>query len=249
MQHPARPLGDGRTDAEAVARAIRHDAIAAVVQPVVQLDSGATVGFEALARIGDRAEGPSRWLDRASDAGLRVELELACLRAAVRLGPPPGDSLLFVNVSPVTLADHRVDEVCADLAGRLVVEITERDRVDDYDALRRWRDTWRGHGVALAVDDTGAGHATLRHVLELEPDYVKLDRELVANLDEQRPRWALIAALRVFADEVGAMVVAEGVERPEEVQSLVSAGVHLAQGFVLGRPDRTWSPGRLPVPA
>jgi EAL domain-containing protein (putative c-di-GMP-specific phosphodiesterase class I) len=103
--------------------------------------------------------------------------------------------------------------------------------------------------VALAVDDTGAGHATLRHVLELEPDYVKLDRELVANLDEQRPRWALIAALRVFADEVGAVVVAEGVERPEEVRSLVNAGVHLAQGFVLGRPGRAWSPGRLPVSA
>lgn len=249
MQHRSRRGEDRTADANAVAQAIRDDAITAVVQPVVQLDDGVTVGYEALARIGDRAEGPARWLDRATDAGLRVELELACLRAAVRLGPPPDDTLLFVNVSPMTLADERVDDICADLAGNLVVEITERDHVDDYAALRRWRETWRGRGVSLAVDDTGAGHATLRHVLELEPDYVKLDRELVAHLDQYRPRWALIAALRVFADEVGAIVVAEGVERPEEVRSLINAGVHLAQGFVLGRPGRAWVSGRLPVPA
>ncbi len=152
-------------------------------------------------------------------------------------------------MSPGTLADPRVDEVCADLAGRLVVEITERDRVDDYAALRAWRDTWRGHGVSLAVDDTGAGHATLRHVLELEPDYVKLDRELVSRLDEHRARWALIAALRVFADEVGAVVVAEGVERPEEVQSLMSAGIDLAQGFAARSPGRRLGVGTAPVPA
>ncbi len=249
MLHRARRGTGRRAQAEAVAQAIRDDAITAVVQPVVRLQGGATIGFEALARIGDRAEGPSRWLDHASDAGLRVELELACLRAAARLGPPPGDTLLFVNVSPATLADPRVDDICADLAGNLVVEITERDQVEDYGALRRWRDTWRGRGVSLAVDDTGAGHATLRHVLELEPDVVKLDRELVTGLDGHRPRWALIAALRVFADEVGATVVAEGVERPEEVRSLVNAGVDLAQGFVLGRPGQAWVAGRLPVPA
>jgi EAL domain-containing protein (putative c-di-GMP-specific phosphodiesterase class I) len=237
MLHRARRGSDRRSQAEAVAQAIRDDAITAVVQPVVQLHDGVTIGFEALARIGDRAEGPSRWLDHASDAGLRVELELACLRAAV------------VNVSPATLADPRIDDICHDLAGNLVVEITERDQVDDYAAIRRWRETWRDHGVSLAVDDTGAGHATLRHVLELEPDYVKLDRELVTGIDGHRPKWALVAALRVFADEVGATVVAEGVERAEEVRSLVNAGVDLAQGFVLGRPGRAWVTGCLPVPA
>lgn len=232
-----------------IARAIHHGAIAAVVQPVLRLDDGRTIGFEALARIGDRAEGPARWLDRASDAGLRVELELACLEAALRLGSPPGDTLLFVNVSPRTLVDPRADELCAALAGRLVVEITERDRIDDYDALRAWRELWRPEGVALAIDDTGAGQATLRHVLELEPDYVKLDRNLIAGIDAQHARWALIAALRVFADEVGAVLVAEGVERVEEVRSLRRAGVHLAQGFVLGRPGPGWVSGRWPIPA
>ncbi len=244
---PPSLLRGSHSDRELVERAIEQEAIEAVVQPVVDLRDGRTIGFEALARIGDRAEGPAQWLDRAADVGLRIELELACLRAAARLGRPPGRSRLFVNVSPLTLGDPRADEICALLAGQLVVEITERDRVEDYGALRRWRELWRPDGVALAIDDAGAGHSSLRHVVELEPDYVKLDQAVVQGLDAHRSRWALIAALAVFSEEIGAVLVAEGVERPEEVRSLRRAGVHLAQGYVLGRPGRGWVSGRWPV--
>jgi EAL domain-containing protein (putative c-di-GMP-specific phosphodiesterase class I) len=101
--------------------------------------------------------------------------------------------------------------------------------------------------VRLAVDDTGAGYASLRHVLELAPHFLKLDGSVVGGLDEHAARRALVAALVTFADEVGTTVIAEGVERWSEAEALRSVGVHLAQGFAFGRPQGRWAPARWPV--
>ena len=218
-------------------RAIDHADVQVVFQPVVRLSDRATVGYEALARLGQGADLPGPWFALARELGISTDLELMCLGAIAEGGLPPDDGLLFVNVSPATLVHPLMAERCGPLADRLVVELTEHVVVHDYDALRVALERWSSRGVRLAVDDTGAGYSSLRHVLELAPHFLKLDGSVIGGLHEHAARRALVAALVSFADEVGTTIIAEGVERVAEAEALRDVGVHLGQGFAFGRPD------------
>ena len=201
----------------------------------------AVVGYEALARMPvDPMHSPDWWLEQASSVGLRHELELACLRAAASLGQPPAGRALFVNASPSLVADPAVLELRDALPQRLVLELTEQEAVDDYPSLRERLGGWLAGGVRLAVDDAGAGYSSLRHVVELGPDYLKLDRELVRDLDSDPTRQALLRAIVAFSHEVGTSVIAEGVETVGELSALRDTRVHLVQGYLLARPDGPW---------
>jgi len=229
----------------AVRRAIEHlcvpGVIEAFVQPVVRTADQLIVGYEALARMPTRpAQPPDWWLARADDVGLRSQLELSCLRAAASLGPIPDNRLLFVNLSPSLLADPDTLGVLDDLPDRLVIELTEQEAVEDYEELRRDLAPWLSRGVRVAIDDTGAGYSSLRHVIELTPDFLKLDRELVRGLDNDRNRRALVSAVAAFASEVGTSVIAEGVETGTELEVLRDAEIDLVQGYLLARPAPAW---------
>jgi len=216
-------------------------AVTTVVQPVVRLDDGVVIGYEALARVSSRSpHPPDWWLARAEEAGVRTQVELAFLESAARLGPPPGDALLFVNASPAALADPAVVAVRSRLPERLVVEITEQAAVEDYGVLKEQLEPWIGTRARVAIDDTGAGYSSLRHVVELSPDFLKLDRTLIHDIDKDRNRHALVRAMVAFAREVGTGVIAEGVETPGELAALRAAEVPLAQGYLLGRPAPAW---------
>jgi diguanylate cyclase (GGDEF)-like protein len=224
-------------------------AIRAEYQPIVRLDDGAVVGYEALARAAV-AGSPAAWLAAAEAEGRRGDLERACLDAAADNGAPPGDALLFVNVSPALLVGHDLAEARQRLSPRLVVELTEQQAVEDYDLLRRHLQTWADDGVRLAIDDTGAGHSSLRHVLELSPDFLKLDRSLVHGVHRDRKLQALVRSMVAFAAELGSAVVAEGIEQPAELEELRRAGVHLGQGWLFGRPAPPWAAAAVvPAPA
>ncbi|MCU1693817.1 MAG: diguanylate cyclase/phosphodiesterase with sensor [Frankiales bacterium] len=213
-----------------------------VYQPVVATGVLDVVGMEALTRFPD-GRSPLVWFAEAAGQGRGVELELAACRAAL---PALGElaaagRFLAVNLSPAALADPGLEEMLAGvraegLLGALVVEITEHEAVDDYDALNRLLAPWRAAGLRLAIDDTGAGHSSLRHVLLLEPDIIKLDRELITAVEDDPTRADLVASLVAFADRSGRMLVAEGVETSSELACLTGLGVHLVQGFYLARP-------------
>jgi len=216
-------------------------AVSTVVQPIVRLDDAVVVAYEALARVrsGPR-QSPDWWLARAEEAGMRPRLELAFLESAALLGPPPGDAWLFVNLSPMALAEPALLRLRSRLPDRLVVEITEQAAVDDYAALKEQLEPWVISRARLAIDDTGAGYSSLRHVVELSPDFLKLDRSLVRDIDNDRNRHALVRAMVAFAREVGTSVIAEGVETVGELSALRAAEVPLAQGHLLGRPGTAW---------
>jgi EAL domain-containing protein (putative c-di-GMP-specific phosphodiesterase class I)/putative methionine-R-sulfoxide reductase with GAF domain len=225
----------------AVERLCEPGAITAVVQPVVRPADMVVVGYEALARMPvEPQRPPDWWLDVATELDLRHRLERACLVAAARLGPPPEGRVLFVNASPSTIADPEIVALRDALPDRLVIELTEQEAVGDYDLLRAELARWLGSGVRLAVDDAGAGYSSLRHVVELSPDYLKLDRELVRGIDEDANRRALMRAVVAFAREVGTSVIAEGVETRGELEVLREAEVHLVQGYLLARPGPPW---------
>jgi EAL domain-containing protein (putative c-di-GMP-specific phosphodiesterase class I) len=223
-------------DRPVLERVIATGAFRPVFQPVVELATRRVVGYEALTRFDDGTR-PDLRFEQAAAAGLAVALERATLERAVaeatRLPPGPW---LSVNASPSLLLER--DALVAARAGAdhsLVIELTERERVDDYealaDALRVVPDT------LLAVDDAGAGYASLRHILTLHPAFIKLDITWVRDLDTDPARQALVAGISHFASVTNCRMVAEGVEPDAEVRALLQLGVELGQGYLFGGPE------------
>lgn len=210
-------------------------------QPIVDAEGGRIVGAEALARFPHDPTVPvNRWFEDAALAGLGVELEVLALEEALADAHLlPFDGYLSVNVSPATLLTGRLPDLI-DESGwdpcRLVLEITEHVGVDDYQAVAGALAPLRRRGVRLAIDDAGSGYASFQHILRLSPDFIKLDRVLVGGIDRERTTRALLAAVATFAAEIGARVIAEGVETEDELRSCVSLGVGYAQGYLFARP-------------
>ena len=121
-------------------------------------------------------------------------------------------------------------------SSRLVAEITEHAPIDDYARLGEAVGKLRAHGMRLAIDDAGAGYSSLRNILELRPDMIKLDSSLVRDIDSDRSKQALASGLISFAAEIGSGIVAEGIESEPELERLVTLGVEHGQGYLLGRP-------------
>ena len=240
-EHRIRELDDLMSVRRAVEYLCEPGVVEAFAQPVVRPADQVIVGYEALARMPtEPLHPPDWWLAKAEEVGLRPKLEIACLAAAVELGTIPENRLLFVNLSPSLLTDRTALELLERLPDRLVLELTEQEAVDDYCKLRRNLAPWLSRGVRIAIDDTGAGYSSLRHVIELTPDFLKLDRELVRDLDSDRNRRALVRAVVAFAGEVGTTVIAEGVETITELEVLRDAEVDLVQGYLLARPGPAW---------
>lgn len=221
-----------------------------VLQPIVDLRTGATVGAEALSRFTGPEGAPRRPEQVFTDArtsGVGVRLEQAAIASALPfLRSVPAGAYLSVNASAEALLDGSThDLLLSGAPDRLVVEITEHDPVDDYDALTEATAELRRHGIRIAVDDTGAGFASLQHVLQLTPDIVKLDIAFVRGIDGDPARRAVARALVGFASELGSTMVAEGVEHPDELAVLGELGVECGQGYLLGRPtaDPVWGGG------
>ncbi|MEX2289473.1 MAG: EAL domain-containing protein [Mycobacteriales bacterium] len=228
---------DGLPSEPEVRELISIDRVKIALQAVVQLDTGAVVGFEALARFGGRVP-TDRWFRAASYYGLGGEFERLTLQAALSLLPslPPG-AFLAVNVSPAALEDPTVLTLLHDSdLSRVLLEVTEHEAVADYTLTRTLLDELRRRGARIAVDDTGAGFASLRHVLMLQPAVVKLDTSLSRHVHESERQRKLVTALLTFADEVGSLVLAEGIETEEQLVALRKLGVPLGQGWHLGVP-------------
>lgn len=219
--------------------------IATVFQPIVSLEDGRTVGFEALSRFRAEPERPpDRWIAEAHAVGLGLEIEVECVRRAcgARSRVPEG-AYLSVNMSPEAILVPEMDEALGtgSLEG-LVIEITEHEAVGDYARLASRLADFRGRGALVAIDDTGAGHASMRHVTQLAPDYIKVDRSLIHDLHLDHAKRALVRSMVTLEKELGASVVAEGIESAEELQALRELGVPLGQGFLLARPRSEPSP-------
>lgn len=222
-----------------VGAVLESRALDVVFQPIVDLEHRRVVGVEALSRFPSEAGvPPDRWFAIAAALGCGVELEmLAVERALAALARVPEELYVSVNVSPAAACSRRLRELTSDgVAARVVVEVTEHARVRDYDALSRALVDVRENGCRLAIDDAGAGFASLRHVLQLAPDIIKLDISLTRGVDVDRQRRRLAAALVAFAREAGSAIVAEGVETRSELDALRDLGVGYAQGFYFGRP-------------
>jgi EAL domain-containing protein (putative c-di-GMP-specific phosphodiesterase class I) len=225
--------------AERVERVLRGSALAMVFQPIVDLQDGSVVGVEALARISDDPpRSPDQWFADAHAVGLGAALELLAVRRALEALPELApDVFLAVNLSADTVLDDGLSEVLEAVDGRrVVIELTEQRPVDDYVSLVGALDALRYQGVRVAVDDAGAGYSGLHHILQLRPDIIKMDIDLIRELDRDPVRRALVTSLVSFGADIGARLVAEGIETDAELGVLQGLATAWGQGYHLARP-------------
>lgn len=236
----------------AVHDTVRRRLLTPVYQPIIDLRSGAVLGFEGLVRLlpGASFGNPGELFAAAAASGRIVELDLACVEVVAQ-GARAIDSsrIVSINLSPRTLEAHdftprwlleQLSRYGID-PGRVIVEVTEREPVTDIETLIRNVGALQHSGVRVAADDVGAGNAGLRLLSQVRFDVVKIDLTLVQEGTQRESSQAVLRSLYDLAGRQGAAVVAEGVETPEQLRALRELGVPAAQGYLLGRPSATLS--------
>jgi EAL domain-containing protein (putative c-di-GMP-specific phosphodiesterase class I) len=220
--------------------ALRDRGVYVDYHPIVDATTREIFGYEALARGKMRSlRSPEVMFDVAAEADLIWELSRLCRERAiegmgVRLEP---GQLLFINVDPHDFNDPAFTDQEVTDPSRVVIEITERTAIKDYPKFRERLRAFRERGYRFAVDDAGSGYAGLGSIANLEPDFIKLDISLINAIDTNFIKQNLVQTMVRFANDHGAKVIAEGVERAEEFKAVQELGVHLVQGFFLHRPQ------------
>jgi PAS domain S-box-containing protein len=214
-----------------------EDAIRPVFQPILDLEDHRVVAYEALARFPVYPERrPDVWFSEAWDVGLGVQLELLAVKAAAAaLKELPADVKLSVNASPPTVASDAFLK-CFESPERVTVELTEHLQISDYRSFADSIQPMRRARGQIAIDDFGAGYASLRHILRLRPEWIKLDISLTERISEDPLAHAMASALSAFAKDVGLNLIAEGIETEEELEALCEIGFRYGQGFFFGLP-------------
>lgn len=226
-----------RADRALIEETIRTGSHRAVFQPIVDLVTNRTVGYEALTRFDDGTR-PDLQFARARRVGLGHDLELATTQRSLQESCAlPSDAYVSVNVSASFLVESTdLQAILRSFVDRpVVLEITEHEEIEDYDAVRLAL-LGLGTNVSLAIDDVGSGYASLRHLLRLAPRIVKLDMEWTESMESEDNYIGAIVALTAMAERMGARLVTEGIETEAQLELLRSLGVRYGQGYLLGRP-------------
>lgn len=225
-----------------LARMIAEGGVRAVFHPIVRLSTREVVGHEALTRplTGTAFDSVEELFSFAESTDLIVEFERLCRATAIRsVARVPGRGLLFLNASARAVEDPEwgsgVTERQLAEAGLsphdVVIEITERVAITRHDAFGAALRLFKERGYRVAVDDMGAGYSSLTALASIEPDFLKFDTSLVREIDRSSIKRSLLDSLRSLAEKIGARVIAEGIERPEELETLKGLGIELGQGF------------------
>jgi EAL domain-containing protein (putative c-di-GMP-specific phosphodiesterase class I) len=223
---------------------LREGAVYVEYHPIVVSQTGAIYGYEALARGSLRGlRSPEVMFGVAEEANLIWELSRLCRRRAIegmRTNLEP-HQLLFLNIDPHDFRDPTfryldLGDLGIEYPERIVLEITERTAITDYPAFQEYLRVFREQGFRFAVDDAGSGYAGLGSIANLAPDYIKLDISLISGIDTNFMKQNLVETMVTFANEHGIKVIAEGVEREEEYETVKGLGVHLTQGFLFHQP-------------
>lgn len=221
--------------------------VTSVYEPIVDVGSKTVFGYEALARgpVGSEFHGAVSLFQSAEEEGLVFELDCLCRQSGLRgaEGLPSGTKL-FLNVRPTTIHDpsFRPEALIRTLAksklapSDVVFEISEQESIRSFDVFREVKDEYGKLGFQFALDDTGAGYASLQSVIELEPEFIKVDRAFVSGIDQDPARQALLRALHTVSREIGARIIGEGLDTLEELETLGQLGIPFGQGWLFGKP-------------
>ena len=223
---------------------IREGAVFIEYHPIIVTQTEEIYGYEALARgVHRELRSPEVLFEVAEEANMIWELSRLLRRRAVEgmINDLRDGQFLFLNIDPHDFDDPTFRNLDPDELGisdpsKVVLEITERTAIKDYPRFQEYLAAFRERGFRFAVDDAGSGYAGLGSIANLAPDYIKLDISLISNIDTNFLKQNLVETMVNFADGQGAMVIAEGVERREEFETVKELGVHFTQGFLFHKP-------------
>jgi len=221
--------------------------ITTVFQPIVDLQRGGLLGFEALSRgpAGTQAQSPISLFEAAAATDLVFELDRHCRRRALRTARDlPLPHRLFINVVPASMYDPdfqgasliRLLEGLGLSPERIVLEVSEQYAIENYTLFVEALQNFTHLGFSIAVDDIGAGYSGLEKIAHLNPRYLKFDMQLVRDIDRSHVKREMARALKTFADKMDSQIIAEGIEREGERQACVDLGIDYGQGYLLARP-------------
>ena len=221
--------------------------IYSVYEPIVEVGTRTVFGYEALARGPDGSDlhSPAKLFARAAEEGLVFQLDCLCRQRGLDGARDlPGGAKLFLNVRPTTIHDpnfradalERTLERCRLSPSDVVFEISEQESIGNFAIFREVRDYYGKLGFQIALDDTGAGYASLEAVMELGPEFIKVDRAFVAGIDEDKGRQDLLRSLQSLAQRIGAQIIGEGLDTLEELETLGRLGISYGQGWLFGKP-------------
>ena len=225
---------------------LNDNRIQSVFQPIINLADGSVFGYEALSRgpMGARLESADALFSAAAAVGATQRLERACRLCSIAAAADiPSGCFLFLNVSPRALEEQDAGlsreafEQSRLAPERVVLEITEKQPIADFDLFKRALLNYYRQGFQVAIDNAGAGHNSLRAVTEVRPHITKLDMALVRDIDRDRAKNALVSTVIIFGKRIDSRVLAQGIETIDELATLMEIGADLGQGFLLGRPS------------
>ncbi len=211
-----------------------------VFQPIVDLATTKVIGYEALARFpGDSSVSPRTWFAEAAEVGLLLEIEMTAIRAALaHLERLPAEAFISVNLSPETAGSDELRDVLGGVdPKRVVLEINEDAAAGDYEEVSEAVGALRATGVRIALDDAGSGSVSFSGLFDVHADIIKIDIDVTHGIASDPMKEAMASALKVLADRLGAMSLAEGIETEEELNLLRGVGVQAGQGYLFGRPE------------
>ena len=225
---------------------IGNEDVSTLMQPILDVRAMSIIGYEALSRgpAGSVFQNAETLFQSARAFGLSQALDRVCLKKALRAAADiPGDRLLFLNIEPEGLADPGVQDDLVTLSSsallqpnRVVLELTERGMIVDFDEFRADLANLRELGFRVAIDDAGAGHSCLQSLVEVRPDWVTLDMSLIRGVDTNEVKRDLVASLIGFGERTGMKLITEGIETMSQLTTLQSLGARYGQGFLLSRP-------------
>jgi EAL domain-containing protein (putative c-di-GMP-specific phosphodiesterase class I) len=262
---PEKEAGCTRFQPNRISRAeildlLDNDGLTSWFQPVFSRRTGEVFGYEALARLREKRTPPldiGELFQRAQAEGLISTLDMECREhafcRAAELGFAERNAYLYVNICPATLMhpDHRggatdrLAEECGIAKERVILEITEQESIRNYDLFKKSVEYYRKRGYKIAIDDFGVGYGGLKMLSVIEPDYLKVDRHFITNIDRDSFKHNLVDAIATVCHKLGITVIAEGIERPEELETLARFDIDLLQGYLLERPGPDLSRQRL----
>ncbi|HWR22417.1 MAG TPA: bifunctional diguanylate cyclase/phosphodiesterase [Feifaniaceae bacterium] len=232
---------------------LEHASITSVFQPIVSLRDGAVLGYEALSRgpAGTDMESPAMLFAVAEASKALWELERLCrTKALSAMQCAKSDTTLFLNVNPCVMEDAKFQkgftreylrEFDID-PRRIIFEITERSAVRDIGEFKEIIHYYKDQQYQIAIDDAGAGYSGLNLISDIHPHYLKLDMQLIHNIDKDTVKQALVKSMQEFAKITGTYLIAEGIETLSELETLIHIGVQYGQGYFIKRPSAALSP-------
>lgn len=243
---------------------MRDESLETFFQPIVNLQTGQTFGFEALnrPRQSNYFSNVDHFYEFVGQTDMVFEFEKFCRNLSLkryinRLNSNLENEnfTLFINIHPHVLLDknyHSGDtlqllNVIGVQPEHVVFELTERSAVTDFQEFERVLSHYRSQGYRIAIDDVGSGYNSLKTLIYLKPEFIKLDRSLIRHIDESAPGQQLVSLIYNYAVQSKTKIIAEGIERVEEIKYLQKVGIHYAQGYALGRPNKEIEVGKIPV--